>query len=180
MIDWETIRPAFQELFAELADLSQAEWRDKRRPFASPRDQAWVLLHVVNERSVGIDDRRYRDTGETIPDYPCRESANGNRVVRLEVRVESFRHDDDRFAYNAASKVRTRLGWQSSADTLRALNVSVATKGETVDVSNLIQDDRITSVALFDLLLNFGVSEEDAAHPVPAIETVEDPVGTFN
>lgn len=179
MIDWETLRPGFRDLFSDLAGGLQTVWRDKRRAFTNPKDQAWVLLHVVNEQSIGIDDRRLEDQGEAIPVYPYEESANGHRRVRLEIRVESFRHDDDRFAYDAASKIRTRLSWQSSHDTLLALNVSVSTKGETVDVSNLIQDNRITSVALFQLVLNVGVSEGDAANRVPAIETVEDPQGTF-
>lgn len=179
MIPWETIKPVFVGLFGELAGDLQTVWIDKRRPLIDPKKQAALFLHVRNEQGIGIDDRRYRDTKEAKPAYPFRESANGHRRVRLEVRVESFRHDDDRFAYYAASKIRTRLGWRSSLDRLRAVNVAVIAKGDTVDLSGIIQDDRVTSIALFELVLNVGVSDEDTTK-IPAIETVEDPQGTFN
>jgi hypothetical protein len=179
MINWTNIRPALLTLFEDLSGL-QTVWHEKRRPYVKPKDQAIVLLAVRSAQGVGIDDRRYRDTGESIPDYPYRESANGHRLVSLDIRVESFRHDDDRFAFNAAETIRTRLGWRSSHEALLAHEVAIVTKGETLDVSGLVQDDRVTSVAVFEAILGVGVCEEDTKHPVPAIETVNDPQGTFS
>lgn len=178
MIPWDDLRRPLLELFAELSGL-QTVWIDKRRPFKSPKDQAWVLLRVRGARGIGIDDRRYRDTGEAAPAFPLRETANGHRRVSFDVRVESFRHDDDRFSFNAAEKIRTRLGWRSSLSRLLALNLSVIEKGQTLDVSGIVQDDRVTSVALFELVLNVGVCDENEITSVAAIETVEDPVGTY-
>jgi len=179
VIDWETIRPELRDLMGDLSGDLQVVWQDKRRPMIDPKKQAIVLLHARTEQGIGIDDRRYRDTGAVIPEYPCRESANGHRRVFLDVRVESFRHDDDRFAFNAAGAIRTRLGWRSSLSRLLALNLAIISKGQTLDVPNVFQDDRVTSVAVFELILSAGVSEEDTT-PIPVFETVEDPQGTFN
>jgi hypothetical protein len=94
----------------------------------------------------------------------------------MDVRVESFRHDDDRFAFNATSSIRTRLSWTSSRIALNAINVALVRVSQVLDVTNVIQDDRVTSVAILDLSLRVGICEADTKHPLFCIETVDNPV----
>ena len=178
-IAWENIRPVMISLFEDLSGL-QTVWVDKRRPYVDPKGQAITLLRVRATDSIGVDDRRFEDLGLPIPDPTMEESQNGHRRASFDVRVESFRHDDDRFAYNAVSAIRTRLGWLSSLARLRAVNVALVRASQAIDLSNIITDDRVTSVATLDLILTIGVTDTDVANPLSAIETVNAPIGTFS
>lgn len=179
-ITWDTIKPVMLSLFGDLAEL-QAVWVDKRRPYIDPKGQAVVLLRVRTEGSIGVDDRRYNDLGLAAPAATLEEQAAGHRRVGIDVRVESFRHDDDRFAFNAADAIRTGLSYQSSRDRLRAVNVALVRVSDTIDLTGIAQDDRVTSVAVLDLTLSVGICTTNSAtaNRVHTIETVEDPVGTF-
>ena len=178
-IAWDTIRPVMLDLFEDIGGL-QTVWLDKRRPYIDPKGQAITLLRVRATNSIGVDDRRFEDLGFPIPDPTMQESQNGNRRASFDIRVESFRQDDDRFAYNAISDIRTRLGWLSSLARLRAVNVALVRAGQAIDISNIIIDDRVTSVATLDLILTIGITDPDVAHPLSAIETVDAPAGTLN
>lgn len=178
-IPWNTIRPVLLSLFGDLSGL-QTVWIDKRRPYIDPKEQAAVFLRVRSTESIGVDDRRFADLGKSIPEPTCEESANGHRRVSLDVRVESFRHEDNRFAFNAASKIRSKLGFRSSLSRLRAVNVALIRAGQVIDLTGVIQDDRITSVATLDLILNVGISVADTDNPEFNIETVENPFDNPN
>ncbi len=175
-IPWDTIRPALLSLFNDLSGL-QTIWINKRRPFIDPSAQAVVMLRVRQTESIGVDERRFEDLGTAAPAFPYEESQNGHRRVGLDVRVESFRHDDDRFAFNAAGRIRTRLRFGSSQTRLLALNIALVRAGAVLDLSGIVKDDRAVSVANLDLILNVGicVANEGAANLVPAIETVDNP-----
>ena len=177
-IPWETIRPALAKLFCDLGGL-QVQHQDKARAFVDPKQQAQVLLLVRREEEIGIDDRRVIDSKVSKPKLNITFTQNGHRRVNLDVRVESFRHDDDRFAFNAAGKIRTGLGFPSSLARLRALNIAIIRKHPIVDVPNIINDQRITSAAVLDLELNIGICTEDTKNPTSSIETVVTPKGTF-
>jgi hypothetical protein len=135
---------------------------------------------VRQAAGIGVDDRRYVDLGERIPAPTLEEQQAGHRRVGLDVRVESFRHDDDRFAFNAAEAIRTKIRFGSSLARLRAVNVALVRAEQTLDVSGVVQDDRATSVAVLDLTLNVGVcvADDTEANRVYNIESVADPVGT--
>jgi len=177
-IPWETIRPALLSLFGDLSGL-QTVWIDKKRPYVDPKLQAIVLLRVRDEGSIGVDDRRYLDLALPAPAATLKEQAAGHRRVGLDIRVESFRHDDDRFAFNAAGDIRTGLGFRSSKARLLAVNVAIVRASQVVDLSGILQDDRVTSIATLDLTINVGVCVGDESNPVYNIETVEAPVGTI-
>ena len=176
MIPWDTIRPALVSLFSDLSGL-QTVWIDKRRPYIDPKEQAIVFLRVRTTEGIGVDDRRYTDLGLPAPAATLQESQAGTRRLGLDVRVESFRHEDDRFAFNAAESIRTKLSFASSLARLRAVNVALVRAVQAVDVSGVVQDDRATSVAVLDLTLNVGicVSDEAEANRVQKIESVENP-----
>lgn len=180
MIDWLTIKPELLDLIGDLAEL-QSVWLDKRRPYIDPKEQATVFLHVRQTESIGIDDRRYEvlPGPPVIPAPALEETAVGHRRVLLEIRVESFRHDDDRFAFFAAEKIRSALSFRSSLDRLRGINVAIIRKDRTLDLSNVIQDDRVTSVAILELVLAVGICVADTKNPVFNIETVNAPGGTL-
>jgi hypothetical protein len=173
-IPWETVLPGLRALLCDLGGL-QTDDQNKRRSFTDPKQQARVLINVDNEEGIGIDDRRITDTKDPKPHPNLIFTQNGHRRVMLTVRVESHRHDDDRFAFNTASKIRTGLNFPSSLERLRALNIAIIRKGQAADVSNVIVDQRITSVAVLPLELNVGICTAD---PVKAysIEAVDNPV----
>ena len=178
-INWDNIRPGLLALFEDLSGL-QTVWQDKRRPYIDPRGQAVTLLRVRTTETIGTDDRRFADLGLPIPENTIEESQNGYRRTGLDVRVESFRHDDDRFAFNAVSDIRTRLGWLSSLAALREMGAALIRCSQAIDLSNVITDDRVTSTATLDLLLNVAVCDANTKNPLSAIETVNAPVGTFS
>ena len=178
MIDWETIRPELVKLLCDLGGL-QVQHQDKARAFMDPKNQAQVLLLVRLEEQIGIDDRRILDSKAPKPKPNLTFQQVGHRRVNLDIRVESFRHDDDRFAFNAAGKIRTGLNFPSSLERLRKLNIAIIRKGQVVDIPNVINDQRITSAAVLDLELNVGICVEDTKNPTSSIETVEPPTGTY-
>ena len=173
-ISWDAIRPGLLALFGDLSEL-QTLWVDKRRPYIDPRAQAVTLLRVRQTEALGVDDRRYSDLAVASPLPTLEEQTTGHRRTSLDVRVEAFRHDDDRFAFNAIEMVRTRLSFRSSLDRLRAVNVSLVRASQAIDLPNIVQDDRITSAAVLDLILNVGICVADSANPVQTIETVDNP-----
>jgi len=183
-VDWATIRPALEDLFCSLSGL-KTYWRDKPRPLVDPKQQAICLLHVRQTQSHGIDDIRssYDPAGDPTG-TGITFTVAGLRKVILDVRVESYRQDDDRFAYNGICAIRSGLSFPSAKAALRAVDLSVKWAGDAIDfpVSSLTErldfDDRVTSVAQLDLELNAISCVED---PVKTtwIETVEDPAGTI-
>jgi hypothetical protein len=173
-IPWNTIRPGLLSLFGDLSGL-QTLWVDKRRPFIDPSLQAVTLLRVRTTETIGVDDRRYVDLAVVAPAPTLEEQTAGHRRTSLDVRVESFRHDDDRFAFNAVESIRTRLAFRSSLDRLRAFNVALVRASQAIDFPNVLQDDRITSIATLDLILNVGICVADTTNPVQTIETVDNP-----
>lgn len=177
MLDWTTIKPALETLFGGMSGL-RAVWRDKQRPYVDAKTQATVYLHVRGEDDIGVDDRRFNDLNLPAPAATLEETANGHRRLRLEVRVESFRHDDDRFAYQAATAMRTKLRFGANLAALRAVNLSLASIGDAQDVGQVEQDDRVVSVALFEVVLNagFSVANEGEENRVFNVETVDNPV----
>lgn len=183
-MEWEDIRQGLEDLFCSLSGL-KTYWRDKSRPLADPKQQAVCLLHVRQTQGLGNDDvRSSYDAAGDATGTGITFTVNGLRKVFLDVRVESYRHDDDRFAYNGMGRIRTGLGFPSAKAALRALGLSVKHAGNAIDfpVSSLTEtldfDDRVTSVAQLDLELN-AVSCVDDPVKTTWIETVTDPDGTF-
>lgn len=183
MINWATINPAMVQLFSDLAGGMQTIWIDKKRPFIDPALQCVILLKIRQSMSIGVDDRRYIDLEVLKPDPTLVEKQVGHRRVTLEIRVESFRHDDDRFAFNTAELLRSKLRFMSSLDRLRALNIALISINDTVDFPNVIQDQRVTSIAVVEAVLNVGfefADDGDAAHQIYNIESVENPLDNEN
>jgi hypothetical protein len=170
MIDFAVINPALVELFANLADM-QVNYTDKQREFTDPVQQARILLRWRQSESIGTDERRVEHIPVGVPDPPIVMKSVGNRRVGLDVRIESFRHDDDKFAFNRVEKIRTGLQFLSSLYLLRELNISIIRKSQTLDISNVLTDQHVTSVAVLDLILNIGASADDPQR-LQTIETV--------
>jgi hypothetical protein len=173
MIDFPTINPALVSLFAGLADL-QVNYKEKRRDYTDPVAQARLLLRWRDAESIGVDDRRpyCPDPDDTeYPAPPIVVQQVGLRRVGLDVQIESFRHDDDRFAFHRVEKIRTGLDFPSVQEALSSLNVAIITKSRTLDVSNVIKDQHVTSVAVLDLILAIGACADDPVRQ-QVIETV--------
>ena len=178
MIPWVTVKPALRSLFSDLGGNIQTVWNDKQRPYIDSKGQEILLLRVRSVASKGVDDRRYTDLGLSIPLHTLEETANGHRLTSLDVRVESFRQDDDRFAFNAVEAIRTKLRFGSSRVLLKAQNIAIVRMGQTLDLSGIVKDSRATSVAVLELMFNIGITtaDSDEAHHVSNIEEVDNPV----
>lgn len=188
-MEWVKIRPGLVDLFCTISGL-KTYWRDQSRPLADPKQQAVCLLHVRQTQTLGIDDLRHTyDAAGDPTGTGITFSLNGLRRVSLDVRVESYRHDDDRFAYNAMDRIQTGLSFPSSKAALRAIDMSVKFRGNAIDfpTSSLTEkldfDDRVTSVAQLDLMLNAISCVEDPTKET-WIESVDNPFDnpgtTFN
>jgi hypothetical protein len=171
MIRWEILRPGILALVAELTGL-QSVWQDKRRPYVDPKWQAVALCRVAGVEARGTDDSVMVDLGLPIPQLTAVEQLRGIRHVRLSVRVESFRHDDDRFAFQAAEALRSRLRWASSLAFLHTLGAALVTVAATVDLTGILTDDRVTSVAILETVFAVASCAQDDRHPTTWIESV--------
>lgn len=176
MIDWSTIRPVMIELFGKLSGL-QTVWIDQRSPYIDPKKQAILKLRVRSSEEIGIADRRYTDLALPPPQATLEESSNSMNRVGFDVRVESLRHEDDRFAFNAISRVRSRLFFASNLAVLRAVNVAIVRAGQAIDLPDLAIDDRIVSTAQLDLQTTIASCAVNSGteNQVFNIETVDNP-----
>lgn len=179
-IDWDTIRPVLLSLFSELGDDIQTVWVDKRRPYIDPAKQEVLLLRVRSSVGIGVEERAYTDLELDAPQATLEETNSGQRIVSLDVRVESFRHDDDRFAMNAIESIRSGLRFGSSHAILLAQYIALVRVGQALDLSGVVQDDRATSVAVLEVTLAISACAADTKNHVYNIETVDNPVDHAN
>jgi len=178
VLDWQTVRPALVTLFEGLTDGAQVVWARDREPYVDPVGQAIVVLRVSNERDHGVDDRRYNDLNVAAPDPTLEEVIAGHRRVVVEARVESFDADDDRFAYNLSTAMRTRIKFSRNLAALRAIEFALAKVEQTQDIGGVVIDDRELSVAITEFVFNAAHATADTgeANRLYNIETVNNPV----
>ena len=175
-IAWSTVRPAFKSLFCDLSGI-QAVWQNQRRPHVHQKNQAIVTLRIRSDEELGSPETRYRDLGATAPDPTLEEQVVTQHKVSLEVRVESFRQDDDCFAMGTLGRIRTKLRQTSSTDRLRSVGAAIIETGPAIDLPTIKKDQRLMSVATMELMLHIAtctVDDEEDNH-VFNIETVDNP-----
>lgn len=177
MLAWTDITPALKSLFGDLAFAgvvppAGAQWHDQKRQFTHQGTQTDLLLQVTNVRQpVGEDARTFETVGSGGAEE-LHEVLSGDRIVTLNVRVESMRQDHERWAWDTIERIRTRLGRLSSHDRLRAVNVAIL---RTLAATGLPapRDGRVMSVATMDVLLGIGFRDVDTSGALSWIERVE-------
>lgn len=143
-------------LAGELAELD-AVWENQNRPAINDLTRGIVLLSFLGNAAIGRDEVRTA-FDETSQDFG--DTAVGQRTLVWRIKVESLDQDDPATAWNILEKLRLRLRWPSTVAVLNALNVSVNTTGQVVDLQVPV-DDRIESKAALDVTLNASFAEAD-------------------
>ena len=128
---------------------------------------ASATVDVLGELGLGVDEITYTE-GPT-PEAPTEVTPTvyGLREATFQVSVWSPSQRLDQSARMYTSRLRTRMRWPSTLEELRALGLGVVSIGESIPV-DAEQSSRLRSGSAVELVLSFGVAEEDAS--VPFIE----------
>lgn len=177
MLDWSQISPALKALFSDLAFAGvsppfEAQWRDRQRNFTHQGTQTDLLLEVTNIRMPpGEDDRLFEMVGAGDSAILA-EKLKGDRLITLNVRVESMDQSDALWAWATIERIRTRLDRLTSHARLRTVGLAfVRTMAATALPAP--RDRRILSIASMDVLLCAAFEDTDLSGALSWIERVE-------
>lgn len=168
-MSWTTVHAALLSLFSTLAvepgadpalPEFRAEWMERHQDLIHVQEAFGLYLKITTVAGLGQDERRYGIDG-----FGNRiEVLCGMRRVTLNVQAVVTEYTDELWAMAVLERVRTRLHRSSSHAALDAANCSLINVGGANDASSRF-DDRILSIASFDVLLHMAVNDVD---PVPA------------
>lgn len=161
-IGWTTINPALISVFTEIATdrnrLSEgftAEWKEGSRGITSPEQGFSLLLKITNVAGYGEDEvRREMVSGKLI------ETIVGQRKFTLQVQIVCPDHTDERWAFAATERIRTRLRLSRFADALYAAEIAVQSIGRAVKAT-FKDRGRMVSAATMDIVFGTVASETD-------------------
>lgn len=157
MLDWATINPAIEGLFASLAFPNRtpefmAQWDGRGQKFTHSGTQTNIALKIASIAEVGEDETRIVTID--IEGTPTQVYAQlGNRRIVLNIRVESHNNTDTTWAWQTVEKIRTRLRRPASLEALSALNMGLISTGPSVAVP-VTRDGREWSIASLDVNLS--------------------------
>lgn len=132
-------------------------WIDQPRPEVNDVTRGIALLSFTAVQAVGRDEVR---SAFDVGTQDFGDTAVGQRILPLRIRVESYDQNDTSTAWNYLERLRTRLRWQSSIDALQTVKCGVAVTGPTMALQ-VMADDRAVSAAALDVSLNCELSEAD-------------------
>lgn len=166
-LDWTAIEDESTGLPSLLSTLMgvPVEWRNQPRKM---QRGAHATLDVLAPTSIGVDQSSWQDVGD--PATAVEETIRGDRELTLQVSVWSPSQSLAESARKYLGDLRTRLRWESSLSSLRALGVALVRIEDVAD-ADVEQDGRIRSAATMDVRLAYIDVETDAE--IPYIETAE-------
>jgi hypothetical protein len=178
-IPWSAIMPGIRDLIARCAAVSvaadpmfEAFWTERAQPYQSPSGIK-IDLSLNRVRGKGQDERRHEQvtiTPTTGPAFKALKSWNvGNRVLRFELRCETFDHTDTLSAFTVSDEIRTRLRLPSSLEALTGLGLGLARVGDSADFT-YTRDGRRVSASVSELEFNCAANVYEM--PDSWIETV--------
>jgi hypothetical protein len=162
VINWSEVSPALVSLFSDLAfpginPAFLAQWHNRSREQVSDKTATAVLLRVTNTKEVGEDETRYEDgDGVLLP------TQVGQRLVTLEIRVESYENTDTHWAWATVERIRSRLRRPSSLERLRLVNCALVRTGPALGLPEP-RDGHMTSIAVMDVVLTAAFADPDEA-----------------
>lgn len=177
MIDWSTVGPGLIALFSKLAfDVKpqnfNGRWFGRPQKFVPSSTKTDLLFKVRSIVGIGEDETRLVETdldGTALGNVY--EAQLGDRIVTIEVRVESYQNTDPLWAWSTIERIRARIRRRSSIAELLALNFSLVDVGPSLEVPTP-RDDLEWSVVLaeFRFVTRF---EDRQTEPVEWIEKFE-------
>lgn len=176
MIDWSEAAKAISTMVEMLALPSaqavqihpklKARWAGRHNTFIHPDVQAEIILRLRNVSTVMEDGLR----SEVIDDEH-RETIVGQRLITVEIRVESHRHRQDinQWAWTMVGLIRTRLSRRSVREYLTARTMSVHTIGPASDIS-YTTGNREVNAATFEVVFVTAFRDINLDDSVEAFE----------
>lgn len=158
-INWAAIRPVIKTLIATISGL-QTEWADQPRQYTDPTIRAQLLLSTLSPIGSGWD--------QVVIEQDLGQAQGSELVDRIDriinftlsIRCESLEQSDGKTATHYLERVRTRLNFRSSWETLNASNIAVFGDNTLQDLGASL-DGRMASIAVLDLKCRVGGSEND-------------------
>jgi len=160
---WTTIEIGGTPIQAVMVDSKQGGI------FVKPEVRAIVKIDISAIRKIGQDETRFEmgiDPDELIP------TINGNRVLTVSCRVDSFTQDDGNTAEHICEIARTRLMFPVILAALKSAGLALVDTFATVSLPFKV-DDRVRSRAAFDVQFGIKAEETDATNVQDTIGSVE-------
>jgi hypothetical protein len=184
VIDWETIQEGLQELVESLSG-APAQMQDEPRDYVDPDVRAVALLSVFSIGALSSrPDKDYEDgEGLGYAEAPFGDLWGGSspnliewvsevEEIVLRVLLESYSQHPSDVARAYLERLRARLCWTSSLQTIKGLGLSYQSTDQVTEVSTTY-DDHVISAAVLDVRFTVRNNETDTANPHARIETVE-------
>lgn len=181
MLAWDQIFPVLMDLFSDLSlgDVPEAEtssfnaqWHEQQRVFTHQGARTELLLQVTNITTPGGEDDRIFEMVEVGGETILAEKLKGDRLITLNVRVESLEQESPLWAWDTMERIRTRLDRTSSHARLRQVNLALVKTMEAVGLPDP-EDERILSIVSMDVLFCAGFEDVDLSGALQWIERVE-------
>ena len=165
-----TIEPALCSLASAITGVESAlcVFQNAKRPV---HNGTLVTLSWVGIRGVGTDETEWTYAANADPLLEMTPTVKGQRGATLQVTIESTDQRPGYTAHAIADRARTRLYRPSSLDALAAVDLALATVGDTITTDSKV-DGRWISRCTFDVRLNGLASEADLDGRVPYIAEV--------
>lgn len=144
---WSVLETALPAAITSASGLSDVSWKHQATEW---REDVFVLLEVLNlTNPYPADERRLKyDAGEDV----IKETVQGLRELTVQVTIESHSQKLGDSAKAFAEVIRARLWSTTIRDTLYADGeVSLVSVGDVLPAPYLDRDDRMRSVAIFEL-----------------------------
>ena len=171
MIDYPTIRPALISLIEDLVPVglslgitSNVVWEDQGQLYGKSQ----YRLKIGSPTSIGTDWTKY----ESNSTGGLTATLKGVRQFTLSISFETISQEDDEFAPYVLDLVRTRLKRDSSLKALAAVNLSIASLKDVIEVP-LTDGDHVWSKYVLDIRFNTSATEVDGSYDGSWIESVE-------
>src|SRR5687768_850549 len=169
-MNWPTLQAAIKTAMVSAlgVDATQVRWSNEANA-ATWGAFPTIRLALKNPRAVGIDQISYSYDADADEYQPTHE---GNREFTIQVRLESDSQSPgaDAVGY-LASRMRTRIRWQSIQTALSDAGLAVSLCGPTQQI-DYRSDGRMMSASITELVLLATESDRDTLSTGDYFETI--------
>jgi hypothetical protein len=160
----------FLTLLGFSAPADPVVWQDEPRPQDNGRV---AILSWVSIPKRGVDEVRYEDSGAAAPAVDLTPVVMGNRVLVLQLAVETLTQSaDGPNATALLNTARTRLARPSAKAALLGANLALV-DAVVITLANRAVDDHVIARAVLEVRLNAADGDRDTDGATSSIATVE-------